>query len=360
MDQLNFKTAFVHGRPGPHPFHGVLASSVNADFHFVDLPFRWHDVEGGKLKRYFSWFAFGFFFPNRKNYDIFLSEGLHVPPFLMKKMGLLKRSQKIVALLANESLYFLKTRKYPSSAHKLLSKLLRGYDALICIGEFQYELARELLTDVPNKPDIYYVPSSIAPALRVRIEGVNPNLTGDKIVFIGSGPAEWRAWYKGLDILLESISLVISRGKFVQLNVVGNWNEQYINEMIKKYPNLINHVKFLGFVSNLREVLEDAALYVHPARGEAFGISILEAMYAGVPCLVSQWTGAKEAVAQVSPDYVSSLDVETIADKVINYFELPLEAKKKLSEKSKVVADSFHESVACEKFQKVMSEINYL
>src|SRR5688572_2055623 len=126
--------AFIHGRPAPHPIHTKFAKSVNADFHLVDFVLRWHDVQVYPFKRYISWFICAILFPNRRKYSIFMTEGMHFPPAIMKWLSLLRGDQKVVGLLSDEALYFIYSGFYSGTTTKAMTKLLKSYDALICCG----------------------------------------------------------------------------------------------------------------------------------------------------------------------------------------------------------------------------------
>jgi len=93
------------------------------------------------------------------------------------------------------------------------------------------------------------------------------------------------------------------------------------------------------------------------ARGEAFGISILEAMLAGVPSIVSEWTGAREVVEQVDRQLVVPTDPAAAADRIRWYLGLPTPEKQRLSERSREVAATYTEERATQVFRDAISQI---
>ena len=104
--------AFVHGRPGPHPFHQLLADSVNADSYFVDYLIRWHDLDTSRAYRYMSIVLSSLWFPRKGQYDVVISEGLHALPALVKIFSLRRRPPKATAIMDNETLHFIKSGFY--------------------------------------------------------------------------------------------------------------------------------------------------------------------------------------------------------------------------------------------------------
>ena len=140
------KVAYIYGRPGPHPFHRRLGQAIDADFVPVDFRFRWHDRQTHRLYRYLSWGTCALCFPRRHEYDLFLTDGPHIPPLVLKQLGLLRKNQRVAALMANEMLYFLKAGHYSRRSTRGILFALSRFDALICLGAYQTQLAHELLS----------------------------------------------------------------------------------------------------------------------------------------------------------------------------------------------------------------------
>lgn len=349
--------AFVHGRPGPHPFHRLLAESVDSDFIFVDYKMRWHDRETSRTYRYLSMAVCAFLFP--RNYDVIISEGPHAIPVVARFFKIGRKRAKAVALLDNESLYFLKSGFYPPRTHSRLIRLLNKYDALVCVGDYQFELAEELLgkNNGKSRPALYKIHSSIK-GDRIALFGeVTPNFGARKLLFIGNGPSGWRSYYKGLDILLDALQVVAKELPDIFLTIVGEWEDDHVNELLKSRQEIKSKVRFAGKVSDLGPFFADSDLYVHPARGEAFGITIIEAMCAGVPCVVSDQTGAKEAVLQVSREMVTGADPASVAEQILKYFGASVEEKKRLSRLSRTVANEYLEERSIYEFRSAIGAI---
>lgn len=352
----NRKIAFIHGRPGPHPMHRRFAESVNADFVYVDFKIRWHDLASSRLRRYLSWLVCALSFPNKSKYDFFLTECVCFPPVIMKWLKLLTRKQKVIALMADESLYFLYTNRYSKITSIMTKKWLRSLDAVICVGKMEEDLLRRILGD--ETPPVYTIINGITPVRFNKLKTVNPSLDTHNIIFIANGPSGWRSWYKGLDLLLsvfEKLSVFISD---LTLTVVGKWDSQYIIEQMELYcPNSKDKVNFVGLSDNLEYYLQNSSLYLHCARGEAYGITVLEAMAAGVVPIVSEWTGAKEAVHQIDDRLICSLKADEIVDRVIWYFQLSMREKHDLSKKAREISYKYQEDKTLIKFQNTFSQI---
>lgn len=74
----------------------------------------------------------------------------------------------------------------------------------------------------------------------------------------------------------------------------GNMKEELIN-LVNKYE-IENHVKFIGFRSDIIELCKTVDCFVHPSIREGLGIAPLEAMAAGLPLISTSVNGMKDYV----------------------------------------------------------------
>ena len=235
MDKIeNHRVAFIHGRPTGHPFHAKLAKRIKSDFYFEDRILRWQDVHGTlKLRRYSSWILNAVFFPNTRSYSIFLTECIRIPQLVMKSLGIISKNQRLVALMDDESLYFIKTKKYSKPTIWVMKKFLDQCDALICVGKFQTQLAANILKG--RNPKIYTIFNGIERNRFQQLISVRPDLNSRNIVFIGNVVADWRVFYKGLDLAIDSFLLAKKKDNSLKFILIGKSN--YLLEI--KYKNEI-------------------------------------------------------------------------------------------------------------------------
>jgi glycosyltransferase involved in cell wall biosynthesis len=295
-------------------------------------------------------------FPERKKYNVFLSEEAYFMLGLMKKIGLISKKQKLFAIMGSHTLYFLYANQYSESTKKRFIKLFNLYDAFICEGPIQYQLMKSFL-NVNSKIKVYQIFNG-SPSHRFdKLIQLKPNLESQNIVTIGAIPNQSRIHYKGLDLMLAAFSKAKSFFPHLTFTIVGEYDEMLIDKLVyEKCPNFKQDIFFVGQSNDLSISLSDAGLYLHTARGEAWGISVTEAMTAGVPPIVSDWTGSKEAVEKVSHELIVPLEIEQIAEKIKWYFGLSLSEKKELSEKCKEIAMFYTEKNAVENFEKIFQK----
>ncbi len=354
------KVLYIEGRPSAHPLHRKFGESINSTFIFVDFIIRWHDNDSSRIKRYTSWILCALFLPNRKKYDVIFSEGPHFIVGLQKWLRLLKPKQKTIALLDNETLYFIDSGFYSGKTRKSLISLISSYDGIISAGKMEADMAKKYAGPNTIVKQIF---NGINDNRLSNLLNIQPQLSGYNIVFIGNIGAGWRSWYKGVDLLLASFEIAWKQNNLFKLQLIGTWDINYFNEQVEKFaPESKFSIECVGYTDQLDVYLKNASLYLHPARGEAWGISVTEAMAAGVMPLVSIHTGSQEVVAVVDTTYILDLDKNLISKKIIDHFELSFEARKSQSEKCKEIAANYSEtkSIASFKmaFQEMTKELN--
>jgi len=92
---------------------------------------------------------------------------------------------------------------------------------------------------------------------------------------------------KGQDLLLEAFASPRWYGRDWHLTFVGRGaGRNYLEELVKHYA-LTDRVTFAGFQEKVTDVWSDNELLILPSREESMPIAVLEAMYCGRPCLVT-------------------------------------------------------------------------
>lgn len=106
---------------------------------------------------------------------------------------------------------------------------------------------------------------------------------------------------KGQDLLIRAVgALVYDRSMPVYADFIGEGNSNsYLTDLVAELK-LESHCRFLGTMAReaVYELLPEYDVLVQPSREEGFGLTIIEAMIAGVPVLVSDIEGPMEVIAQ--------------------------------------------------------------
>jgi glycosyltransferase involved in cell wall biosynthesis len=351
------KVAYIEGRPQGHPTHAAYARAVNSDFYHVDFRLRYHDVpHASRLRRYLSWLVCALTFPGRRQYQVFLSEEAYFMLGLMRRLRLMSRRQKLIAMMGSHTLYYLHTGMYSGRTTRAFIRLFKQYDAFICEGPIQTELLKGFLKDKPGIK-IYQIFNGSPAARFNKLIEASPALDSMNMLTIAAVPTQGRMFYKGIDLMLEAFNKVKPALPQLTFTIVGECDGELMDQLLdEKCPQYKKDVLFTGQSSDLSVELKTASLYLHTARGEAWGISVTEAMAAAVPAIVSEWTGSKEVVSKVLPGLVVPLDANAIAEKIVWYYKLDAAARTKLSEKSREVAMFYREENAIENFRQTFEK----
>jgi len=94
---------------------------------------------------------------------------------------------------------------------------------------------------------------------------------------------------KGLDVLLAAVGRLVREGNPPPFRVLL-FGEGPETEALRAQAALVGaagHVMFLGFRTDVRDVLAGVDIFVLPSRAEGFGLAALEAMAAGIPVVAT-------------------------------------------------------------------------
>lgn len=306
---------------GPHPFHKALAEVLNSEELDI-IGYKRNDLE--KILLYFIGSLIG----KLKSYDTLLCEGNFLIPGLFKFLPFKIFKKNIINISADPNLFYIKIGKINPIKRFFMLKALKNVDLFICVGEMESLLLKEVRQDAKYIVVYPFIEEKrYNDLLKIPLKkSFNHN-----ILFIGNGPD----WYcKGLDVLVESFKKVKNFYKDANLYILGSWDERI------KRNFLYEGVHFVGF-DDIHKYILNCSLYLHLGRGDAFPLGSLETLLGGLPNIVSKYTGSKEVVCDLRKDFVVPLDPPKVAEKVIEYFELPKEEKISLSIRAKELGKRF-------------------
>jgi len=289
-------------------------------------------------------------FPERDVYVLENADAVYAAP-LVKTVA----PDSVVVLLAAHGIFGLESYDFASDAAlkgavrraeryldaKLVRALVRRYvDASLAISSFVADYVRLHAPETPVRPVEPYVQPEVAD----RLDAATPALDANRAVTVSAARD-----HKGVDLLVEAWPAVRERVPDATLHVVGAGHpEEYA-----RTPG----VEVRGYVEDLTAELAASSLYVHPARVEAFGVSVVEAMRAGVVPLVTETTGAFPVVADVADDLVVEPDPGALADTVADYFERPVGERERLSAAAREAAAPFDADTKRDEFAETFEAL---
>jgi glycosyltransferase involved in cell wall biosynthesis len=162
-------------------------------------------------------------------------------------------------------------------------------DCLITINDEDYKYALKNF-----KTKVYYLPG-----IGINLDSFNSYKyiskvnfkNSDKMVLCSVGQLSKRKNHK---VVLKALSIL----KDIRIDyfIVGlGENFKFLKKLISKY-NLSDHVKLLGFRSDIKEILLSCDLFVFPSFQEGLPVALMEAMAIGLPIIASQIRGNTDLI----------------------------------------------------------------
>ena len=132
---------------------------------------------------------------------------------------------------------------------------------------------------------------------------------------------------KGLEDLLTCVKIVLEKNENIEFWIAGSGPYERRLMMMAKSKGVINYVKFLGHISDRRELVslyQGAYGYLHPAHYEGLPTVLLEAMACGLPVVATAVAGALDVISDgINGLLVPVCDPERLAEKVITLLDNP-------------------------------------
>lgn len=101
---------------------------------------------------------------------------------------------------------------------------------------------------------------------------------------------------KGVDLLIQAVDILKNEYE-IQLNIVGDGPEREVLESLMNKLELENMVHFCGESMEIGKFLSGADVFIYPSTcQEVFGISLVEALSYGVPCVANCIGGIPEII----------------------------------------------------------------
>lgn len=328
----------------PHPVHRGFAEAIGADL----LDYREHTagpLSGTMVDDVVNGF-------NLPTYDVLLVEGSACLYTALVARARTRSSVDVVYLCADHGFYELGQADFVGSSRlktlvgrfglPLVRRVGRwGIDGVVAVSEFAADYARDVVG--PGKP-IHIAHPYVDADLQADLEATDPNLAGEVAVAVGQA-----APYKGFDLLVDAWPAVRARHPDAELHLVGKGHPAEFSGT--------RGVTLHGYVDSIPEVLSRASLFVQPSRVDAFPVSTLEAMCAGLPPLVTETTGTRSEVEALDESLVVPATSESLAVGVVDYFDRPLADRLELSGKARSRGKRFDEASRLAAFEEAFAQV---
>lgn len=177
----------------------------------------------------------------------------------------------------------------------------------------------ELITDAVNTKEYQQIIDKDEDRAANSIQETDNIL--DKRLMLGN-VARFFPEKKGQDVLVRAIEILMKKYPDIHCSLAGgiyrgqeeNWDklQKYISD-----HGLGSNVFLCGNLDNIPEFLSTIGIFVLPSLYEGFGISLIEAMSMGIPCVASNIDGPKEIITDSSLGVLAEPGNEyDLADKI--------------------------------------------
>jgi glycosyltransferase involved in cell wall biosynthesis len=165
---------------------------------------------------------------------------------------------------------------------------------------------------------------------------------------------------KGIDILLKSFTTVLQKFPDLKLHLIGEGNYMDLSKRSCKELDVSNNVIFYGWKEKdeIQKIMSGCDLCVLPSRIESFGLTIGEAMAAGMP-VISTTAGAIPEILKNGETgvLVPSEDVEALTKAIIYALENGNEMRKRAKSARKMVKEKLSWDLTAKKHIEVYKSL---
>ncbi len=168
---------------------------------------------------------------------------------------------------------------------------------------------------------------------------------------------------KGQDVLLQAMKQLHNKYPNLQCYFAGEPDRAHVQsfEELKNQAQewgLAGCVHFLGNVEDVPSFLATIDIFVLPSRYEGFGISLVEAMAMGIPCVASWLDGPAEVLGDgVYGTLFVPGDSQDLAQKLEQMIESLPAHKEKAAETVSYVRQMYDIVEMCHRLEKLMSGV---
>jgi glycosyltransferase involved in cell wall biosynthesis len=137
---------------------------------------------------------------------------------------------------------------------------------------------------------------------------------------------------KNLEGLIDAVALMRSRGIDASVKIAGDGAANYVSGLKARAADrgVAKHFSWLGYVSGevKARLLKSTDIFVLPSHSENFGVAVLEAMAAGMPCVVGRGVALATMLQKAGAGIAVDTSAEGIATGIQHYLDSEAERRR--------------------------------
>ena len=192
------------------------------------------------------------------------------------------------------------------------------FDAIVAVSNSTASMIRKIF---PDTKDLIVIPNMLD-AEAIRQKAVNSPYAADVLHIVSVGRL---APEKHFENVIPAAKALGESGTDFVWHIVGEGPERTKLEALIADSDLESHVVLEGSKTNPYPYMKYAQLFVHPSYVESQGLTVLEAMALGVPCVVTKSRGPCEFIqdgvngllTEQSPESLTARVLEILNDKTL-------------------------------------------
>lgn len=230
-------------------------------------------------------------------------------------------------------------------------------DAILTMNKEDYENAQNF--KLKNNGKVYYIPgigidTENYKNIQIDKEILREKLGIDKtnIICISMGDLVLRKNYK---IAIEAISK--TNNKNIHYLICGKGPEEENLKKLCKMLNVEEQVHFLGFRSDVKELLQISDIFLFTTLQEGMPRSMMEAMASGLPCVSSKIRGNVDLIENGKGGFLEEANDSEGFAKKISLLANDSELRKKMKDYNLERIEKFDIKIVERKLEKIYKEV---
>ena len=240
-----------------------------------------------------------------------------------------------------------------SFLHKILLKY--SLKKAKCIFSTSHAMAKETKKYIKPNKDVFITPFGVKTDL---FTPQKRNRTDTDFVV---ATVKSLAPVYGIDYLIKAVAIIKTQRKDIPLKVkiAGKGTHEQEYKDLAKQLGVEKDIDFLGFISQeeAANVYANADIAVIPSISESFGVSAVEAQSSGIPVIISDEAGLKEATSVgLSSIVVEKRNENQIASAVIDLYDNSTKRKEMGKRGREFVMSNYEYNSCFERIEEIFKE----
>ena len=161
---------------------------------------------------------------------------------------------------------------------------------------------------------------------------------------------------KGQVFLINAFSRICNQANVV-FNIVGNGPDETLLRELVKTLGITEKVHFLGYQTNVAELISKADIFVFASQSEGLSNSVLEAMALGLPSVVVDAPGVSECHIDSETGFITDRDIDEFVEKILFLINSE-DRRKKMGENARARVEAFYSIEAnCNQYLELYKEL---